>query len=68
MNEETAKSLYHGKDKLNCAQAILKAFQPATGMTDEVIASFKSAGGGRAEGGVCGAIYAARQVVTDPAA
>ncbi|MDP8262435.1 MAG: C-GCAxxG-C-C family protein [Candidatus Ancaeobacter aquaticus] len=68
MNEDVARELYHGEERLNCAQAILKAFQPVTGMPDDIIASFKAFGGGRAEGGVCGALYAAQRFVSDPEA
>ena len=67
MDEATARELYHGKEGLNCAQAVLKAFQPATGMPDSEIASFSNAGGGRAEGGICGALYAAQHLLPDPA-
>ncbi len=56
---EIAESLYHGKDKLNCAQAILKAFQDKYSVEQSKIDEFKAFGGGRAEGNVCGALYAA---------
>lgn len=44
----------------NCAQAILKAFQNYNKFTDSDISQYRSAGGGRAEGGLCGALYAAK--------
>jgi len=62
---EEAKSLFHGVDKLNCAQAILKTFQKECDVSDEMIADYKAFGGGRAEGGVCGAIYAAMNLADD---
>jgi hypothetical protein len=68
MDEATARSLYHGKDRLNCGQAVLKAFQTTTGMSDAEIAVFHSAGAGGAEDGVCGALYAARHLQKDKTA
>lgn len=48
----------------NCAQSIQKSAQSLTGLTDEHIElRYRSKGGGRAEGGLCGAIYAVRDVV-----
>lgn len=46
--------------KWNCAQAIFKAYQFYTQLTDEQIEElYRSKGGGRAEKGLCGALYAA---------
>ncbi len=59
-NIALAKQLFHGKEKYNCAQAILKAFQEHNNLTDDEIARHKSSGGGKAEGGLCGALYAAK--------
>jgi len=53
-----AKELFHGKDGLNCVQAVLKVFQAECGISDEVVTRAGKLGGGRAEGGVCGALYA----------
>jgi hypothetical protein len=63
--EQLAQSKYHGKEKFNCTQAVLVAFQEETGMTDADIASYSNTGGGKAEGGICGAAYAAKQVLKD---
>jgi hypothetical protein len=60
---DTARQLYHGEEKLNCAQAVLKAFQPERAVTDKQIAAAKGAGGGRAPGGVCGALWAVQQLL-----
>lgn len=60
-----ARDLFHGKDKLNCAQAVLKTFQPFADVTDEDIASYANAGGGKAPEGVCGALYAAQVLLDD---
>lgn len=55
-----AKELFHGKDRYNCAQAILKAFQKHNKLTDDEISRYSLSGGGKAEGGLCGALYAAK--------
>ena len=65
--EKKVRSYFRGKDKLNCAQAILKAFQPVSGMDDEEIASYAKAGGGKAPEGYCGALYAAQRLIQDDA-
>jgi hypothetical protein len=59
-NIALAKQLFRGKEKYNCAQAILKAFQNHNKLTDYEISQHKSSGGGKAEGGLCGALYAAK--------
>lgn len=49
----------------NCAQSLHKSQQALTGLTDEEIeAQYRSKGGGRAEGGLCGAIYAMRSLAS----
>lgn len=48
----------------NCAQSIHKAVQAHTGISDqEIELRYRSKGGGRAEGGLCGAIYAVRDLL-----
>lgn len=48
----------------NCAQSIHKSAQAHTGLGDEEIElSYRPKGGGRAEGGMCGAIYAVRSII-----
>ncbi|MCQ2219503.1 MAG: C-GCAxxG-C-C family protein [Paludibacteraceae bacterium] len=46
-------------ESLNCAQSIMKGFQEEFGVSNEEIEAFRAWGGGRAEGGVCGALFAA---------
>ena len=45
--------------RLNCAQSVLHAFQPHRPISDDEILNAKGLGGGRAEGGACGALHAA---------
>ena len=63
MKSKKAAKLFHGKEGFNCAQAVLKAYQAESGMSDPVILSATVAGGGRAIGGVCGALYAAQIIL-----
>jgi len=67
MVENKARKLFHGEEKYNCAQAVLKTFEDIYPFTDECLREFKALGGGRAEGGMCGALYAAQHVVQDEA-
>ncbi len=46
-------------EKKNCAQSILVGFRDNCGVPDAEIDAARAAGGGRAEGGVCGALHAA---------
>lgn len=55
-----AEEFFHNKEnKWNCCQAVLKRFQKEIDLTDEEIeALYRPCGGGKAEGGLCGALYA----------
>jgi hypothetical protein len=58
-----SKSLSAYRDeRKNCAQSILIGFRDACGVPDAEIDAARAAGGGRAEGGLCGALYAALQL------
>jgi hypothetical protein len=46
-------------ERLNCAQAVLHAWQAVTGDTRIALAELKPFGGGRAPEGICGALYGA---------
>ncbi len=50
---------------LNCAQAVASAFQDISGLTPEQIDNHKLSGGGRAPGGICGALHAGLEVLRD---
>ena len=55
IESDKAVSLYSQIPKeYNCAQSVAKAFE-----RDDLVAQLKSCGGGRAEGGLCGALHAA---------
>jgi hypothetical protein len=51
--------------RLNCAQAVFAAFGDHG---EGALERYSGLGGGRAEGGVCGALYAAKALVREPAA
>jgi hypothetical protein len=44
---------------LNCAQSVLFGYQAVTGDKQLALADMKPFGGGRAPGGICGALHAA---------
>ena len=62
--ESRSETFFHNKpNNWNCAQAVQKGFQDLTGMTDEAIEEeYRPKGGGRAEGGLCGALYSANRI------
>lgn len=65
MIEEKAVEYFHGKERYNCTQAVLKAFQEEFNVCDEEIVVAAKKGAGRAEGGLCGALYGALYLVKD---
>lgn len=67
MVRKAAEEYYHGKEGYNCAQSVLKAFQDSQKISESEIADYKSAGGGRAVGGLCGALCAAKRIVGEEA-
>ncbi|MDP4237923.1 MAG: redox-active protein [Bacteroidota bacterium] len=50
-------------EKLNCAQAILKGFQKEFDITDQEIEEYRAWGGGRAQGGICGALFSSERLL-----
>ncbi len=57
-----ALAVFHrAPDNLNCAQAVLAAYQAVSGRQLAPIEEYKLHGGGRAPGGECGALFAACQ-------
>ncbi len=67
MNRVRAKELFHNKENnWNCAQAIIKSRQDILNISDENIElHYRSKGGGRADNGICGAIYAATKLMSE---
>ncbi|MDR0941806.1 MAG: C-GCAxxG-C-C family protein [Bacteroidales bacterium] len=50
-------------ENYNCAQAILKGFEQEFSVDNSQIEAFRAFGGGRAPLGVCGALFAAQQLL-----
>lgn len=65
MPENKAVEYFHGKERYNCAQAVLKTFQKEFNISEEEIIAAARKGAGRAEGGLCGALYGALYLVKD---
>lgn len=64
---ERALEFYHNDAGYNCAQAVLATFEDcAAGVDQAVIDSMSACGGGHAEGGLCGALYAAHRLLDEP--
>ena len=61
--KEKAVGYFHEKEHYNCAQAIIKTFCPD--YSEEEIAKYNKMGGGKAEGGLCGAVYAANKLLSN---
>lgn len=57
-----AVNYYRGIEGYNCAQAVSKMFQAQLDVDDDQIAELGACGGGNAEDGICGALYAIKQL------
>jgi hypothetical protein len=56
---------FYTKERLNCAQSILKAFRHRKDITQNEIDAARALGGGKVAGGVCGALHAALLLLDD---
>ena len=54
-------------EHLNCAQSVLRAFQPEKGLSEDAIQQARQMGGGRAPNGCCGALHAACELAGNDA-
>ena len=66
MRKEKARKHFLGKDghaKLNCAQAVIKAYHDLFNVPAGEVDAFAGSGGGKAPEGKCGAYYAACHLV-----
>lgn len=68
MDRPNALQFFRGEGGYNCAQAVLKAYAPVVGLGEPCLARFAQFGSGRAPDGECGAIFAAKAMLGDPAA
>ncbi len=61
MSRKLAKEYFLGADgnsRMSCAQAVAMAFKEKFSLRDEELAALGASAGGRAPGGLCGALYA----------
>lgn len=59
-----SEEYFHVKpENFNCAQAVLKGFQKEFGINDQTIEEFRAWGGGRAQDGICGALFTAEYLL-----
>jgi hypothetical protein len=56
---------FRGIEGYNCAQAILKVFQERFDINPNLISQYAAHGGGNAEDGICGALYAVLQLAAN---
>lgn len=63
MKNTALQAFHQPPERLNCAQAVVHAYRSVSGNEVHHPEAFKQAGGGRAPGGICGALYTATQVV-----
>ena len=63
--QSEAVKLYRGIEGYNCAQAILKVFQHKVNVDPDLIHQCAHYGGGNAQGGVCGALFAIEQLAVN---
>ena len=62
MKEEALKQ-YHGPLGYSCAQAVMKSAEKHLPIEEEKLVELRKAGGGRARDGLCGALYAAKELM-----
>ena len=62
---DKAGEFFHGRFGDNCAQAVIRAHADQFRVSEETILEHSKDGGGRAEGGMCGALVAAINLLPD---
>ena len=65
MMTHEALNHFRGRERYNCAQALFKTFAPGKGADPQCLEQFQRCGGGRAPGGECGALFAAKTMLRD---
>lgn len=68
MSTAKAKAYYMNKSgpkKLNCAQAVIEAFREKFNIDENAVHLFASFGSGKAPGGECGALFAAKFLLNE---
>jgi len=65
MNKKAEDYFRCTEENYGCAQSILKAFQEKFNISNEMIAEYRKYGGGQADDNMCGALFAATQLLKD---
>jgi len=68
MEKPNALEFFRGESRYNCAQAVLKAYGSQVGAGEACLSRFAQFGSGRAPGGECGALFAAKAILGEVAA
>ncbi len=63
--KKSEEFFHHAPENWNCAQSVLKGFQAECDIPESRIDEFRAYGGGRAPGGICGALYAADMLLAE---
>ena len=67
MYKQRAAALFNKRpERYNCAQAIALAFQDVYDVPEALVKEWKSCGKGKVENGICGALFAAMELVESP--
>ncbi len=66
--KEKALKHFRGAERYNCAQAVYKSFEKHGPVDSNKLTELKWAGGGQAKDGLCGALFAAKQLMKDEGA
>jgi hypothetical protein len=67
MKNRALEILGRPPERMNCAEAVVCAYQEVSGDTAIAISEMKRLGSGRAPGGLCGALHAACTIAPDKA-
>ena len=59
--KERSLTPFHGAERYNCAQSVLKSTEKYRTVDGEKLLEYGRFGGGRARDGLCGALFAAKQ-------
>ena len=65
ISQHNALSHFRGENRYNCAQAIFQAFASQAEINEACLRQYHRHGSGRAPGGECGALFAAKAMISD---
>lgn len=65
--KDIAVKHYHGAERYNCAQAVLKSAEKYLPPDPALLHTYRKAGGGGAPDGLCGALLSAKELMKDEA-